>query len=229
MKDIKWEPTLGRVPLCPGSQTHFSNCFCKHRPTFVFFIHCHFPCLYFFIGSESDHCLTLSTHLLSHTCSFLNLFNLKSAERRLYLVWFLCQLLWQFPRSKSENHPSWLWGGKLGKNWDARGCMFPVPEMPSGFFFKIWVCIGGCSLGKGSNNQNGNLRWHLPLGVRPPPPLMAKFPDIFYPTFFLLQLNPTYMKRILYNKMCIIIYFLPISSHKMCEASAEHILWHWNR
>ena len=31
---------------------------------------------------------------------------------------------------------------------------------------------------------------------------------------------------ILYNKMCIIIYFLPISSHKMCEASAEHILWH---
>ena len=30
----------------------------------------------------------------------------------------------------------------------------------------------------------------------------------------------------LYNKMCIIIYFLPISSHKMCEASAEHILWH---
>ena len=29
--------------------------------------------------------------------------------------------------------------------------------------------------------------------------------------------------------MCIIIYFSPISSHKMCEASAEHILWHWNR
>ena len=29
-------------------------------------------------------------------------------------------------------------------------------------------------LGKGSNNQNGNLRWHLPLGVRPPPPLMAQ-------------------------------------------------------
>ena len=24
-------------------------------------------------------------------------------------------------------------------------------------------------LGKGANNQNGNLRWHLPLGVRPPP------------------------------------------------------------
>ena len=32
----------------------------------------------------------------------------------------------------------------------------------------------------------------------------------------------------LYNKMCIIIYFLPISIHKMCEASVEHILWHWN-
>ena len=39
------------------------------------------------------------------------------------------------------------------------------------------------NLGKGANNQNGNLRWHLPLGVRPPP-LMAKFPDIFSPHFF---------------------------------------------
>ena len=35
------------------------------------------------------------------------------------------------------------------------------------------------SLGKGAENQN---------------------PDIFYPTFFLLQLNPTYMKRILHFK-----------------------------
>ena len=26
------------------------------------------------------------------------------------------------------------------------------------------------SLGTGADNQNGNLRWHLPLGVRPPPP-----------------------------------------------------------
>ena len=24
------------------------------------------------------------------------------------------------------------------------------------------------SLGKGANNQNGNLRWYLPLGVDPP-------------------------------------------------------------
>ena len=29
---------------------------------------------------------------------------------------------------------------------------------------------------------------------------MAKFPDIFYPTFFLFKLNPTYMKRILHFK-----------------------------
>ena len=52
-------------------------------------------------------------------------------------------------------------------------------------------------LGKVSNNQNGNLRWHLPLGVWPPPPYGQNFQTFFYPTFFLLQLNPTYMKRIL--------------------------------
>ena len=39
-------------------------------------------------------------------------------------------------------------------------------------------------LGRCAENQNGNLRWHLPLDVRPPPPLMAKFPDIFLPHFF---------------------------------------------
>ena len=55
------------------------------------------------------------------------------------------------------------------------------------------------SLGRCANNQNGNLRWHLPLGVQPP--LNGKiFQTFFYPTFFLLQLNPTYMKRILHFK-----------------------------
>ena len=39
-------------------------------------------------------------------------------------------------------------------------------------------------LGRGAENQNGNLRWHLPLGVRPPPPEWHKFPDIFLPHFF---------------------------------------------
>ena len=40
-------------------------------------------------------------------------------------------------------------------------------------------------LGKVSNNQNGNLRWHLPLGVRPPTPLNGtNFQTFFYPTFF---------------------------------------------
>ena len=104
---------------------------------------------------------------------------------------------------------------------------FPFPNFGNGFFpfpsrSRIW--------GIGFFNS-------LPVPesskVIPAHPCWVKgtssFPDIFYPTFFLLQLNPTYMKRILYNKMCIIIYFLPISSHKMCEASAEHILWHWNR
>ena len=41
------------------------------------------------------------------------------------------------------------------------------------------------ALGKESNNQNGNLRWHLPLGVRPPPPLDGtNFQTFFTPLFF---------------------------------------------
>ena len=40
--------------------------------------------------------------------------------------------------------------------------------------------------GTGSNNQNGNLRWILPLGVGPtPPPLMAQISRHFFtPLFF---------------------------------------------
>ena len=53
-------------------------------------------------------------------------------------------------------------------------------------------------LGRRSNNQNGNLRWYLPLGVDPPPLNGTNFQTFFYPTFFLLQLTPTYMKRILH-------------------------------
>ena len=40
-------------------------------------------------------------------------------------------------------------------------------------------------LGKESKNQNGNLRWHLPLGVRPPSPLNGKISRHFFtPLFF---------------------------------------------
>ena len=39
-------------------------------------------------------------------------------------------------------------------------------------------------LGRCAENQNGNLRWHLPLGVRPPPPLMAQISRHFLPHFF---------------------------------------------
>ena len=44
--------------------------------------------------------------------------------------------------------------------------------------------ISDPALGKDSKNQNGNLRWHLPLGVRPPPPLMAQISRHFLPHFF---------------------------------------------
>ena len=42
-------------------------------------------------------------------------------------------------------------------------------------------------LGRCAENQNGNLRWRLPLGVRPPPPPPlngTNFQTFFYPTFF---------------------------------------------
>ena len=39
-------------------------------------------------------------------------------------------------------------------------------------------------LGKGANNENGNLRWYLPLGVNPPSPLNGtNFQTFFYLTF----------------------------------------------
>ena len=59
-------------------------------------------------------------------------------------------------------------------------------------------------LGRCANNQNGTLRWYLPLGVRPPPLTGTNFQTFFYPTFFLLQLNPTYMKRILHIKISLL-------------------------
>ena len=63
------------------------------------------------------------------------------------------------------------------------------------------ACFSGCgTLGAGSNNQNGNLRWFLPSGVGPPPLNGTNFQTFFYPTFFLLQLIPTYMKQILHFK-----------------------------
>ena len=42
----------------------------------------------------------------------------------------------------------------------------------------------GHKLGRCAENQNGNLRWHLPLGVRPPP-LNGKISRHFFtPLFF---------------------------------------------
>ena len=54
-------------------------------------------------------------------------------------------------------------------------------------------------LGKSSINQNENLEWNFPLSVGPRPPLMDIISIHFLPPpFFLLQLNPTYIKRILH-------------------------------
>ena len=50
--------------------------------------------------------------------------------------------------------------------------------------YKVSVARHFSPLGKGAKNQNGNLRWHLPLGVRAPPPLMAQISRHFLPHFF---------------------------------------------
>ena len=79
--------------------------------------------------------------------------------------------------------------------WGLGSASLIKPDHPGG----EWGTFREISLGTGAKHQNGNLRWYLPLGVRPPAPLNGtNFQTSFYPTFFLLQLNPTYMKRILH-------------------------------
>ena len=60
------------------------------------------------------------------------------------------------------------------------------------YFSMIFAFAHGLSstLKRGHNNQN--LKLHLPLGVGPPPPLMAQFPDIFLPHFFFAIESYTY-------------------------------------
>ena len=55
----------------------------------------------------------------------------------------------------------------------------------------------------------GKSKWKFKMAFairRPtPPPLNGtNFQTFFYPTFFLLQLNPTYMKRILHFKISLL-------------------------
>ena len=49
---------------------------------------------------------------------------------------------------------------------------------------KLFTCK---ILGRGAENQNGNLRWHLPLGVRPPPFFSFAIESYIYETDFTLQ------------------------------------------
>ena len=70
-------------------------------------------------------------------------------------------------------------------------------------FIEIHFGSIGCLevlLGIVSNNQNGNLRWFLPLGVEPPPPANGhNFQTFFTPLlFFCNWILCTYMKRILH-------------------------------
>ena len=58
---------------------------------------------------------------------------------------------------------------------------------------------------KGLREVCGKSKWKFKMafairGPTPPPLNGTNFQTFFYPTFFLLQLNPTYMKRILHIK-----------------------------
>ena len=44
-----------------------------------------------------------------------------------------------------------------------------------------WMTL---TIGRGADNQNGNLRWSLPLGVEHPPPLMAQISRHFFTPLF---------------------------------------------
>ena len=66
--------------------------------------------------------------------------------------------------------------GKPSLIVDHNLCVFFVIYIPNEF-------IGFLAKGTVADNQSGNLRWYLPLGVRPPP-LMAQISRHFLPHFF---------------------------------------------
>ena len=53
-----------------------------------------------------------------------------------------------------------------------------------------WMTL---TIGRGADNQNGNLRWFLPLSVDPPLPLLngTNFQTFFYPTFSKFKVTST--------------------------------------
>ena len=67
-------------------------------------------------------------------------------------------------RSPWQACPKTAHGARLAPRKDAD------VNAPSKAFPYHVVTFPCSSLGRGANNQNGNLRWHLPLAVRPPPP-----------------------------------------------------------
>ena len=61
-----------------------------------------------------------------------------------------------------------------------------------GFPYDVLFANTRYVLGKGANNQNGNLRWYLPLGVDPPRHFLPHFfsfaiESYIYETDFTLQ------------------------------------------
>ena len=58
-----------------------------------------------------------------------------------------------------QSTPPSLWTGQYSVVF-----VLEMPQCHSTWLYYISL------LGKGAKNQNGNLRWHLPLGIRPPPP-----------------------------------------------------------
>ena len=106
-----------------------------------------------------------------------------------------------FPRKKKSEFTIWtFWGdvvfddlatiNKLllliwSKYYQTRLCIYTFLNWLRVFLWCILPLMCDLpSLGRCAKNQNGNLRWHLPLGVRSPPPLMPQISRHFFTPLF---------------------------------------------
>ena len=118
---------------------------------------------------------------------------MSSFENTWWAVWITCYL-GEMIQQIADEQKGRVWAAG---RWASRGVRSYIPGFSP--FYRLSGRLTALSfhqsfnrseqlegLGKVSKNQNGNLRWHLPLGARPPPPLMAQISRHFFTSLFFL-------------------------------------------